>query len=112
MKQFLIMVIGILLLPLTASAEELRISIKGMVCAFCAQGIKKQFSALPEVQAVEPNMSEKVVKLTLKPGTTLSEEKIKELITDAGFETLSIERSAESPPVKKVSDTEQGQSGQ
>lgn len=69
------------------AGEELKVPVKGMVCAFCAQGIEKKFMAQEEVAKVEVSLANKFVKLTFKEGKRLPEEKIAELLKDAGYET-------------------------
>jgi mercuric ion binding protein len=68
------------------AGEELKVGVKGMVCAFCAQGIEKKFTAQPEVEKVQVSLENKIVKLTFKDGQKLSNDKIKEILKDAGYE--------------------------
>lgn len=79
-------------IPGLATAEEIKITVKGMVCSFCAQGIKKQFSAISGVEKVEPNLDQKLVVVTTKEGAVLADDKIKDLIKDAGYDVVNIER--------------------
>jgi copper chaperone CopZ len=72
-----------------------------MVCSFCSTGIEKTFSKQPSVEKVKVNMDEKVVFLTLKESGQLSDEKIKELITDSGFNVAGIERKKAQPKAAK-----------
>ncbi len=65
--------------------EKLLIKVKGMVCSFCAQGIKKNFNAREEVAETEVNLDKMEVLIKLKKGKSLSEKVIKGLVTDAGF---------------------------
>lgn len=67
-------------------SNEMKVGVKGMVCAFCAQGIEKKFKSQKEVSKVEVSLENKFVKLTFKDGQTLSKEKIAELLKDAGYE--------------------------
>lgn len=69
-----------------SAAETETVGVKGMVCAFCAQGITKKFQEQPEVDKVDVSLENKYVKLTYKEGKKLSHEKISELLTDAGYE--------------------------
>lgn len=69
------------------AGEELKVGVKGMVCAFCAQGIEKKFTAQPEVSKVEVSLANKYVKLNFKDGKKLSKEKITEILKDAGYES-------------------------
>jgi copper chaperone CopZ len=91
MKKVLILVL-LTLTPGFAVAEEIRVTVNGMVCSFCAQGIKKTFGKLPEVASVSPDLENKVVVIVSKEAQHLPDEKIKELIRDAGYDVTAIER--------------------
>lgn len=69
--------------PLTG---EVHVQVKGMVCAFCAQGLTKAFKKLPEVENVKVSLEEKFVHLVLKKDKSLEDTKILQTITDAGYE--------------------------
>ena len=45
----------------TAFAEEITITVKGMVCSFCAQGITHTFSKFGDVTDVKFDLDNKVV---------------------------------------------------
>jgi copper chaperone CopZ len=66
-------------------AETISTTVNGMVCAFCATGIEKTFRKQPEVATVKVDLATKLVTITTKPGTTLSDEKIKEVVTYSGY---------------------------
>ncbi|AZZ36588.1 heavy metal transporter [Bdellovibrio sp. qaytius] len=69
--------------PLTG---EVHVQVKGMVCAFCAQGLTKSFKKLPEVQDVNVSLEGKFVHLVLKKDQSLEDTKILDTIKDAGYE--------------------------
>lgn len=73
-------------------AEEVQVSVKGMVCAFCAQSLKKKFSAEPAVSAVDVSLDTKLILLKLKPEPKLSDESITKTIQDAGYNVGKIKR--------------------
>lgn len=50
------------------ATAEIKVSVKGMVCGVCAQGIEKKFKAEPAVQKVEVSLENKLVTLDLKDG--------------------------------------------
>jgi len=86
MKKMLLTAMIMLTTNLAFAGEELKVGVKGMVCAFCAQGIEKKFMAQPEVAKVEVSLANKYVKLNFKDGKRLPNEKITELLKDAGYE--------------------------
>lgn len=76
----------------TAMAKDISISVKGMVCGFCAQGIEKKFKALPEVSAVNVSLEKKTVTITTKDKADVPDTKIKEILKDAGYNVEKIQR--------------------
>jgi copper chaperone CopZ len=70
----------------TKPATEIKVGVKGMVCAFCAQGIEKKFNAQNEIANVKVSLENKWVILKFKEGKKLSNEKIAEILKDAGYE--------------------------
>ncbi len=88
MKKFLLLVTFLtatlsLAKPLTG---EVHVNVKGMVCAFCVQGLTKTFKKQAEVDEVKVSLEEKSVHLTLKKGQSMDSEKIINLIKEAGYE--------------------------
>jgi copper chaperone CopZ len=77
-----------------AHADEIAIAVKGMVCSFCAQGIKKTFLRKDGVEQVDVDLDKKLVTIKTKEGATLSDSDVKESIVDAGYEVVSIDRKA------------------
>jgi copper chaperone CopZ len=74
-----------------AQAETTKITVNGMVCAFCAQGIESALSAMPETKAVYVDLAGKVVAVESKDGMKLNPVKIKKEIEDAGYDTVKFE---------------------
>lgn len=72
----------------TTQAQELKVGVKGMVCAFCAQGIEKTFMSQPEISKIEVSLENKYVKLKFKEGKTLEKGKITQILKDAGYEAV------------------------
>jgi copper chaperone CopZ len=72
-------------LTAAVSAETIHTTVNGMVCAFCATGIEKTFRKQPEVQSVQVDLPSKQVAIKTKPGKTLSDAKVKEIVTYSGY---------------------------
>jgi mercuric ion binding protein len=85
MRHLLLILIILSGLSVSAVAETIRTTVNGMVCAFCATGIEKTFRKQPEVATVHVDLPKKVVSITTKPGKTLSDAKIKEVVTYSGY---------------------------
>ena len=76
-----------------SAGKEVKIGVAGMVCSFCAQGITKKFKAEPSVEMVDVKLGEKMVKLILKDNQLISDEHIREILKDAGYNVEKIERN-------------------
>ncbi|MFM9835564.1 MAG: heavy-metal-associated domain-containing protein [Methylophilaceae bacterium] len=75
------------------AVQTIKANVNGMVCAFCAQGIDKKMRALSQTKDVYVNLKQKIVAIELKDGQTLSNDTVKDLIKDAGYDVTSIEMS-------------------
>jgi mercuric ion binding protein len=93
MRQILLTLVIVAGLAGSALAETITTSVNGMVCAFCATGIEKTFRKQPEVATVKVDLTKKRVIITTKPGKTLSDAKIKEVVTYSGYTMGSIARA-------------------
>jgi copper chaperone CopZ len=85
MNRKLLTLIIALGLTSVVSAETIHTTVNGMVCAFCATGIEKTFRKQPEVDFVKVDLATKLVTIRTKPGKTLSDAKIKEVVTYSGY---------------------------
>jgi copper chaperone CopZ len=85
MRHILLTLVILAGLSVSALAETIHTTVHGMVCAFCATGIEKTFRKQPEVATVKVDLHTKLVTITTKPGTTLSDDKIKEVVTYSGY---------------------------
>jgi copper chaperone CopZ len=92
MRQVLLTFVVLASLLGSALAETIRTKVNGMVCAFCATGIEKTFRKQPEVATVKVDLPNKRVVITTKPGKTLSDAKIKEVVTYSGYTMGNIVR--------------------
>lgn len=71
-----------------ALASEVKVGVKGMVCAFCAQGIEKKFKSQSEVDSINVSLENKFVTIKYKEGQSLSNDKISQLLRDSGYEAV------------------------
>ena len=85
MRHIILTVVILVGLSGSALAETIKTTVNGMVCAFCATGIEKTFRKQPEVATVKVDLATKLVTITTKPGKTLSDAKIKEVVTYSGY---------------------------
>ncbi len=84
--------VSLVIFTSSALAEKITVSLKGMVCAFCAQGIKTHIGRLKGVERVEPDMERSEVRIYMQPQQTLEDEQIRLVIEDAGYEAGEIKR--------------------
>jgi copper chaperone CopZ len=85
MRSILLTIVILAGLTSSAFAETIQTTVNGMVCAFCATGIEKTFRKQPEVATVKVDLAQKRVTVTTKPGRTLSDAKVKEIVTYSGY---------------------------
>ena len=86
---------SVVLLPATALFSEVaKVTVNGMVCAFCAQGIEKTISKMPQTKAVYVNLDKRIVAVEPKDGQKLDMAKIKAGIVDAGYDVVKTETVA------------------
>ncbi len=67
------------------SHEVLEIDVAGMTCTFCAYGIEKNLGKLDGVDKAEVSLELKKARVTMKPGVSADEVRIREVIRDGGF---------------------------
>lgn len=82
----IILTLTIFMSSLAIAGEELKVGVKGMVCAFCAQGIEKSFKKQPEVEKLKVSLENKYVLITFKDGQRIPNDKIATMLKDAGYE--------------------------
>ena len=81
----------------SAYAKTIKIGVEGMVCDFCAQSIQKVFLRQAGVEKVDVNLD--IGKVIVKMADVfqddedgISDERIKQLFLDAGYDVSKIER--------------------
>lgn len=66
-------------------AEKEIVYVKGMVCAFCAQGIERRFKREEEIKDILVELEDHKVTLVYHPGKSLDRERISSLLRSAGY---------------------------
>ena len=74
--------------------NDVHVEVNGMVCAFCAQGIQKAFEKHPSIQNVRVDLDAASVFLTIKDKSSLNDTDIKNIINNAGYHVVTINRYA------------------
>jgi copper chaperone CopZ len=93
MRTAILTFVALIALTVPVWAETITTTVHGMVCAFCATGIEKTFRKQPEVATVKVDLPKKQVVIQTKPGKTLSDANIKEIVTYSGYTMGKIERA-------------------
>ena len=68
--------------------QIVEVKIKGMVCSFCAQGLKKSISKLKVVEDVKVNLKKGFVSIQVKANEKLDMKEIEQIIIDSGYRIL------------------------
>ena len=74
-----------------ASLASMKVTVNGMVCSFCAQGIEKSLLKLDGTKAVLVDLKNKVVVVEAKDGKTLNEKDVRQEIIDSGYDVVNVE---------------------
>ena len=74
-----------------AALASMKVTVNGMVCSFCAQGIEKSLLKLDETKAVLVDLKNKVVVIEAKENMALNEKLIRQEIIDSGYDVVSVE---------------------
>lgn len=93
MKLRRLAILFILGLPLTVQATTIQMTVNGLVCAFCAQGIEKKLRKFPATSDVVVNLEHRLVAVGLKDGQDIPDEALRKALTDAGYTVKTIERT-------------------
>ena len=91
MKKIMIaLVMGIAAIS-SMAANSVKVTVNGMVCAFCAQGIEKRISKMGATKDVFVDLKKKTVAVEAKDGQVLDAKAISAEIVDAGYDVVKIE---------------------
>lgn len=89
------LLVAALLLSLSALAagNQYILSVKGLACPFCAFGIEKRLNKVEGVSEVRVDVADSVVRVVMREGETLTEEKARQAVSEAGFTLGAFSRS-------------------
>jgi copper chaperone CopZ len=78
----------------SASAATIEMKVHGLVCGFCAQGIEKILRENPATDGVVVSLENKLVVVTTRQGTDISDADLTRAITEAGYSVKGITRTS------------------
>lgn len=82
----------LLLSSAPAFAEKVTVAVKGMHCASCAGTIEEKFKGVPNVTSTKASYKNSNVILETAGVKDVTDEKITEVIKEAGFKVAKIQR--------------------
>jgi copper chaperone CopZ len=92
MKTSLLLIVSLIIPLWNLHAETIDITVNGMVCSFCAQGIEKKIKKISAVSTIAVDMDTKVVTIVTKDKQTIPDETLRKIIVDSGFAIKEITR--------------------
>lgn len=80
-------------LAVAANATTIEMTVNGLVCGFCAQGIEKTLRKDPATEDVVVSLEHRLVAVATKPGTDIADEALRAALKDSGYDVKAIERT-------------------
>lgn len=99
MKKTILCLISVLMLSLSAfaqSSEIIHVKVNGLICDFCARATEKVFYQQKEVENIKVDLDAGLVTITLKAEQNMNDNTIKKLISDSGYNVVSIHHQKQS----------------
>lgn len=94
MKRLQVLLAAALFAVATGSmAATIEMTVNGLVCAFCAQGIEKKLKKFPATAEVVVSLEHRLVAVSLKEGQDIADADLRKALTDAGYTVKAISRS-------------------
>ena len=82
------------------AASTVEMTVDGMVCGFCAQGIEKKLRENSATQDVFINLEHHLVAVSLKGKQSISDAELKRVLTEAGYSVRELKHTAQ--PLAKI----------
>ena len=84
------------LLVTGARAATIELTVNGLVCGFCAQGIDKTLRKNPATADVYVSLENQLVAVATVPGKDIGDAELRKALTDSGYDVKAITRSQRS----------------
>ena len=78
-----------------ACEDTINIKVSGLVCDFCARSLEKIFLKRGDVAGINVDLGKGSVVVAMKPGSTIDDATLTELITDSGYSVSAVQRGCE-----------------
>jgi mercuric ion binding protein len=80
----------------SVSAATIELTVNGLVCGFCAQGIEKTLRRNAATDDVFVSLENRLVAIATKPETDIADEVLRKALKDAGYDVKAIARTERS----------------
>jgi mercuric ion binding protein len=80
----------------SVSAATIELTVNGLVCGFCAQGIEKTLRRNAATDDVFVSLENRLVAIATKPETDIADEVLRKALKDAGYDVKAIARTQRS----------------
>ena len=86
------MIVGtvLLLAGFAAQATTIEMTVNGLVCGFCAQGIEKTLRKNPATDDVLVSLEHRLVAIATKPDADIADDELRRALKDAGYDVTAI----------------------
>src|SRR5688572_17195089 len=81
-------------------ARTIEMTVDGMVCGFCMQGIEKKFRTLEATDDIFISLDHHLVAVALKGRRDIADAELKRLLTEAGYTLRAVKRTNQ--PLDKI----------
>ena len=71
-------------------SPDVTIQVEGLACPLCAYGLEKRLKKIDSIEAISVHLKTGEVRIKLKQGTPITEERIRKAVLDAGFTLTGI----------------------
>jgi copper chaperone CopZ len=95
MKRFSMAAV-LMLAAMSASPATIELTVNGLVCGFCAQGIEKTFRKNAATDDVFVSLENRLVAIATKAGSDISDDELRKALKDAGYDVKAIARTERS----------------
>lgn len=76
-----------------AHATTIEMTVNGLVCGFCAQGIEKTLRRNPATDDVFVSLEHRLVAVATRPDADIPDATLREALKDAGYDVTAIART-------------------
>lgn len=83
-----------------AQAGTIEMTVNGLVCGFCAQGIEKTLRKNPATADVIVSLEKRLVAVSTKEGHDISDDELRKALTASGYAVKAIERT--NTPIEEI----------